>query len=162
CRTCQRCGDPRPSVCRRSGATVLFVGLDRSRGHGGGRSLNVFRHRLLLEALEERTGLSFLPPVSYNVSARPRSLAPADFNGDGLLDGAVVNSDSNTVSVLLGRGSGTFELAVDYAAGNDPRFVAVGDFNGDGLADLAVADNLSQNVAVLFGKGNGTFRSPVY
>ena len=32
-----------------------------------------------------------------------------DFNGDGKLDLAVANYGSNTVSVLLGNGNGTFQ-----------------------------------------------------
>jgi FG-GAP repeat protein len=54
------------------------------------------------------------PPVSfqaagnYAVGAGPRSVAMGDFNGDGKLDLAVANQNSNDVSVLLGNGDGTF------------------------------------------------------
>jgi FG-GAP-like repeat len=34
-----------------------------------------------------------------------------DFNGDGKLDLAVTNASSNTVSILLGNGDGTFSAA---------------------------------------------------
>ena len=40
-----------------------------------------------------------------------------DFNGDGNADLAVVNSNSNTLSVLLGNGNGTFAPKTDYATG---------------------------------------------
>ena len=36
-----------------------------------------------------------------------------DFNGDGKLDLAVANYGSNTVSVLLGNGDGTFQGAAE-------------------------------------------------
>jgi hypothetical protein len=38
----------------------------------------------------------------------PAALAVADFNGDGKLDLAVPDASSNNVSVLLGKGDGTF------------------------------------------------------
>ena len=36
-----------------------------------------------------------------------------DFNGDGKIDLAVANEGSNTVSVLLGNGNGTFRTGSD-------------------------------------------------
>ena len=65
-----------------------------------------------------------------------------DFNGDGKPDLAVANFVSGNVSVLLGRGDGTFQTAVNFGigSGSQPQFVAVGDFNGDGKPDLAVAN----------------------
>ena len=47
-------------------------------------------------------------------------MAVGDFNGDGKPDLVVANYDSNTVSVLLGNGDGTFQTAVNYAAGSYP------------------------------------------
>jgi hypothetical protein len=90
-------------------------------------------------------------------------VAVGDFNGDGVLDLAVVNGGDSSgrgrgVSVLLGHGDGTFGPAVTYAAGNFPQAVAVGDFNGDGVPDLAVANYGSDTVSVLLGQGDGTFR----
>ena len=66
--------------------------------------------------------------------------------------------NSNNVSVLLGKGDGTFQTQKTYAVGNGPNSVAVGDFNGDGKADLAVA-NYDNNVSVLLGNGDGTFQT---
>ncbi len=83
---------------------------------------------------------TFGPPVNFAAGLRPKSVAVGDFNGDGKLDLAVVNRDSNNVSVLLGNGDGSFRPAVNYAAGSFPLSVAVGDFNGDGQLDLAVAN----------------------
>jgi hypothetical protein len=44
------------------------------------------------------------------------------------------------VSILLGKGDGTFGTAQNYAVGSNPYWVAVGDFNGDGSLDLAIAN----------------------
>jgi hypothetical protein len=65
------------------------------------------------------------------------------------------------VSVLLGKGDGTFQTAVNYGAGTGAYSVAVGDFNHDGKPDLAVANYGSNNVSVLLGKGDGTFQAAV-
>jgi hypothetical protein len=87
----------------------------------------------------------------------PLSVAVGDFNGDGKPDLAVATYYSAAVSVLLGKGDGSFGAAPSYAAGSNPNSVAVGDFNGDGKLDLAVANAGSNNVSVLLGQGDGTF-----
>jgi len=61
------------------------------------------------------------------------SVAVGDFNGDGIPDLAISNESSSTVSILLGKGDGTFQSQVSYATGAYPYSVAVGDFNGDGI-----------------------------
>jgi len=80
-----------------------------------------------------------------------------DFNGDGVLDLAVANVGSNTVSVMLGLGNGTFGARRHFAVVNYPISLAVGDFNGDGVLDLAVANAGSDSVSVLIGLGDGAF-----
>jgi len=87
----------------------------------------------------------------------PSGLATADFNGDGKLDLAIVNSGSNTVSVLLGNGNGTFALKSSPATGQNPSAITVGDFNGDGKLDLAITNQADNTVTVLLGNGDGTF-----
>src|SRR5437899_2425683 len=124
-------------------------------------------YRPSVEALEDRTLLSFLTAPTYAVGANPVSAAVGDFNGDGHLDLAVANGGTNrtpagTVSILLGKGDGTFGAAQSYAIGNNPTAVAVGDFDGDGHLDLAVTNggsypNYQGSVSVLLGKGDGTF-----
>ena len=48
------------------------------------------------------------PFVSFAVGEIPYSVAIGDLNGDGRPDLATPNYSSNTVSVLLGNGNGTF------------------------------------------------------
>jgi len=78
--------------------------------------------------------------ADYSTGQGPQALAIGDFNGDGVMDVVVgnTNSPAHTVSVLLGKPDGTFAASVDYAAGGQPTSVAVGDFNGDGKLDIVV------------------------
>jgi hypothetical protein len=85
------------------------------------------------------------------------SAASGDLNGDGRLDVVAANFGSDTVSVLLGKGDGTFAAKVDYATGSHPNSLAVGDLDGDGKLDLVVASAYDDTVGVLLGKGDGTF-----
>jgi hypothetical protein len=99
----------------------------------------------------------------------PRREGPAlggvgSFRGNGINDIVVANGDSNTVSVLLGNGDGSFQPARNYSAGTNPYLVAVGDFQGNGILDIAVADygdtqGSGSGVSVLLGNGDGTFRN---
>jgi hypothetical protein len=91
----------------------------------------------------------------------PNAVAVADFNRDGVPDLVVSNFGSNTVSVLLGNGDGSFQAAQNFNSGSGPDAVAVDDFNRDGIPDLAVANQKDGTVSVLLGNGNGTFKSAV-
>jgi hypothetical protein len=120
---------------------------------------------------------SFCTGVHY-AAEYPQSLAVGDLDGDGKLDlvlampgswdqraGTYTNS---RVSILLGKGDGSFKTAVDYEAGQFPGLVSIGDFNGDSKPDLAVANlgafdegsntYTNSSVSVLLGNGDGTFR----
>src|SRR5262249_35124266 len=131
--------------------------LPRSRAPGK-RQATLPLH---LEPLEERTLPSFGPPANFPVGSTPYSVAVGDFDRDGKLDLVTANFNSNTVSVLLGNGDGSFQKAADYSAGLNPVFVAVGASNGGGKLDLAVSDWGGRAVSVLPGNGDGTFQPAV-
>ena len=84
-----------------------------------------------------------------------------DFNRDGKADLASTNVASNSVSIRLGTGSGTFTTGSGYGVGSVPLAVTTADFNGDAKLDLAVANSGSHNVSILLGNGDGTFQSAV-
>lgn len=107
---------------------------------------------------------AFKGPSTFGAHLAPISIAVADFNQDGNLDIAIANRSSNDVSVLLGKGNGTFAAQVKYSAGTggpDPVSIAAADVNGDGYPDLIVADSGTNSVAVLINAGNGTFKAAV-
>ena len=90
----------------------------------------------------------------------PTGIVAGDFTGDGVLDLAVADSDSNRVSILLNNGHGTFGAAQSYLVGSLPQAVVAGDF-GNGHIDLAVANPGSDDVSVLLGNGDGTFQPQI-
>jgi len=81
----------------------------------------------------------------------------ADLNGDGAPDLAIANSASNSISVVMGSGDGTFGARADFPTGSYPRSLAVGDLNSDGRLDLVSANQQSNSASVLLGRGDGTF-----
>ncbi|MDP4238811.1 MAG: FG-GAP-like repeat-containing protein, partial [Bacteroidota bacterium] len=106
---------------------------------------------------------TFGTKISLAIGVEPYSIAIGDLNGDGKMDIVATNSksNSNTISVLLGNGNGTFgtktNFAISSGSGANPSSVVIGDFNGDGKADLATANSNENSVSVLLGDGNGSF-----
>ncbi|MGZ5045076.1 MAG: FG-GAP-like repeat-containing protein [Methylobacter sp.] len=89
--------------------------------------------------------------------ATPFSFVLADFNHDKILDVAVANYATNTVSLLQGKANGSFLPPSTLAVGYRPSSIAHGDFNNDGLVDLAVANYGGGSVTILQGNGTGNF-----
>lgn len=106
---------------------------------------------------------TFQAPTYFSTGSDtdPHSVAAGDFNGDGIPDIVVANYATNTVSVLLGVGNGTFQGHIDAPVGSEPSSVAVGDFNGDGMLDLVVTNFHNDTVSVLLGNGDGTLKPAV-
>ncbi|HEX4667548.1 MAG TPA: FG-GAP-like repeat-containing protein [Chthoniobacterales bacterium] len=103
------------------------------------------------------------PPATYETGDDPHSVVLSDFNGDGHLDAAVVNTGSKTFSILLGNGDGTFAAPVSYSTPSSaPLFLVVADFNQDSHPDLAVTYDLANfNVSVFLGNADGTFQPAI-
>ena len=96
--------------------------------------------------------------ASYRVGLGADEMLTPDFNHDGNLDLAVANAGTNTVSILLGNGDGTFRPANDIVIGGHPKAIAAADFTRDGFADLAVIDcipNVKCNLLIYRGNASG-------
>ncbi len=138
-----------------------------------------------MEALEHRTLFAAAtaappPPVTFGALQMYTSgehvghLAVGDFNGDGFADVALTNRDSNSISVFINAGNGTFAAPVKYKVFR-PENVIAADFLGNGKIDLAVigsapnsdnAVNISSGsssndqkdgLSLFIGNGDGTF-----
>jgi hypothetical protein len=59
-----------------------------------------------------------------------------------------VNSGSNNVQILLGRGDGTFDLGSALTTQANPKDAAAGYFNDDELPDLAVVNYDDSSISV--------------
>jgi Flp pilus assembly secretin CpaC len=82
----------------------------------------------------------------------------ADFTNNGKLDLATANFASNSVSLLLGNGDGTFTPGTSILiSGAGPDALVTASFTNDGNADLAVVSKATNQVSILLGNGNGTF-----
>ncbi|HEV2351609.1 MAG TPA: FG-GAP-like repeat-containing protein [Terriglobia bacterium] len=116
---------------------------------------------------------TFQPHVDYPTCNSPDGVTTLDVNRDGPPDIIVACGGStggvlplsNTFSVLLGNGDGTFNRGVQSPTGVvNPGQIVAADLNGDGKLDVAGLDISGLTSAtgfVLLGKGDGTFQSPL-
>jgi hypothetical protein len=116
----------------------------------GSRSLKIF--------LNAGNGaFTQLPDVPFGDGTAP--IVSGDFNGDGILDLATTNG--NSLSVLLGKGDGTFSQEGGQPISTQTNVALITtDFNGDGKLDLAVVDSMNA-VSIWRGNGDGTFQAPI-
>jgi len=127
------------------------------------RSLRSFRLQLFCCALALRAS-SALAEVNFparflaaEAGVGPFDVAITDLDQDGRPDLIVTNSASNTISVLLGNGDGTFQPHSDFTTGRRPGSLAIGDLNLDGWTDVVTSNEKASTVSVLLGHGDGTF-----
>jgi hypothetical protein len=102
----------------------------------------------------------FAPAVHVALEHPPTAIATADLNGDDAVD-IVTAGEDDTVTVLLGDGTGSFVEKGAFPTGAMPWDVATGDVTGDGLADVVTADLGGGGVSILGGDGAGGLLAPL-
>jgi hypothetical protein len=96
----------------------------------------------------------FLAPQLYVSGPSPGAILAADFDRDGIPDAAVVNFDSNTMTLFRGRPDGSLEATPSLSV--SASALAKADFNGDGKSDLVTG---GAGVSIWLGDGSGGFQS---
>ncbi len=118
--------------------------------HTDGNGTQVF-----LQRNNGAAGFVALPALS--VAPGPRSLAAGDLDLDGDQDLVVASPNSDTVTVFLGKGDGTFAPGKTYPGGDGARWVAVADLDADGAPDLAVVSVNDDRLRIFLNDGSGGF-----
>ena len=85
----------------------------------------------------------------------PHNIVAGDFTGDKVPDIVVCNRRGGSISVIPGRGDGTFVYPhFNYVVGSQPRSITGADFNRDGMMDIAVVLYQKQILEVFLRKAN--------
>ncbi|CAF3928434.1 unnamed protein product [Adineta steineri] len=93
---------------------------------------------------------------TYPTGLNPVSFVTGDFNRDNIVDLALTNTDSDTISVLLGNNDGTFQARQTYPTGNGsrPTEIATGDLDDDTFLDLVIYSVGTNKMFIFYGTGS--------
>ncbi|MGP1346842.1 MAG: hypothetical protein ACTS3F_09295 [Phycisphaerales bacterium] len=92
----------------------------------------------------------------FPVGAQPSGIALGDLRGFGILDIAVTNAGSNTVSLLSNTGA-SFAPGGTISVGSGPADIVADAFAAPGVVDLVIANALDGTVQRLANNGLGVF-----
>ena len=110
------------------------------------------------------SGFTLTSPVGFTLEANelatgdlPTGVATGDLDADGDLDIVAGNSGSDSISVFLNNGDGTFLRVPDLPAGYGPADVVLEDLDGDLDLDIAASNVDQRSISVLLNDGLGSF-----
>jgi hypothetical protein len=123
--------------------------------------------RAIAEALEPRaylSGVTFAAPVKIplaganGTSGQFSSTVAADFNGDGQIDYATLDTANDILDIMLNNGNGTFRMGQSLPTGRQPGSLqAVTLSNGN--VDLLFVNSEDATVEFYTSNGDGTFNT---
>ena len=95
------------------------------------------------------------------IDSHPQYVITGDINKDNHIDIISVNSKSDSISLIMGLGNGSFASQKIYSTGNGshPSAIALGDFNNDNRSDFVIANKGTDNIGILIGFNYSSFQS---
>lgn len=139
-------GDPRP------------VGLDIADATGDD-SADIAVTDSLADSVTiyRNTGSGFSPWATASTGDQPVSVRIVDLNDDGDADLLVGNDNGESLSLLIGDGSGGFAAEPEIALNGDAVSADLADVNGDGLDDIVSFASTTQSIQIFTNQGDGTY-----
>jgi hypothetical protein len=109
---------------------------------------------------------TFQTPTSVALSGAVGNGATfTDLNGDGLLDLAEMDGDTNQLTIFLATSATTYATGVSYNTSDtvyDACSLTAGDLTGDGKDEIVNANCNDNTLTVYVNNGDGTFQTGVY
>jgi hypothetical protein len=85
----------------------------------------------VLGAAPRALALDFGRGADVAVGRQPNAIASIYVDDDDHLDLVTANASATGISILLGKGNGTFRPRIDISEAGAARGITVGDFNAD-------------------------------
>ena len=106
---------------------------------------------------------TFSKEITYQIGtdSYPQYVITCDINKDNHIDIVSVNSKSDSISVIMGYGNGSFAEQMIYPTGDksSPYAVVAGDLNNDNRLDLVIANSGTDSIGIFLGYDYTSFQS---
>jgi hypothetical protein len=101
--------------------------------------------------------------IEYYIGDSTSCIASGDINNDGIVDLVASLYRTDSISILLGNGDGTFQNAYRIRGFSTPqlgynKYIVLDRFDADSSLDIAVIG--ASRLSVLFNNGSGVFGAP--